>query len=50
MGCLLSLLDKKNLEPDIGMNYTYYRIFKTKEGVLYKYPITNLNNTLHYII
>lgn len=49
MGCLLSLLDKKNLEPenDIDINYTYYHIFETKEGVLYKYPITNLNNTLY---
>ncbi len=49
MGCLLSLLDKKNLEPepDISINYTYYHILKTKEGVLYKYPITNLNITSH---
>ncbi len=49
MGCFLSLLDKKNLEPDTDtcINYTYHRVFETKEGVVYKYPITNLNNRFY---
>jgi len=46
MGCFLSLLDKNVEHINNGGNnkYVYHIVFETKEGVVYKYPITDLNN------